>query len=74
VTPQNAKRAVARTLKAFGVIATLRARRADWLSSDPRPLVFVRVPVPPAVEAAVRLALAEVHVVFAHAEQREEAA
>jgi hypothetical protein len=68
MTTTQAKRAVARVIKLSGFVATLTARRADWLSDDARPIVFVRQPVPPVVEAAVRLALPKVRVVFAHAE------
>ena len=38
--------------------------------NDPRPLIFVRESIPPVAEVAVRLALPEVRVVFAHAEER----
>lgn len=70
---QAAKRAIAGVLKDFGIVAKLHARRADWLSSDTRPLVLVREPLPLVVEEAVRYALPDVRVVFSHARSRSAA-
>ena len=69
-TPQAAKRAIAGVLNGFGIVAKLHARRADWLSSDTRPLVFVREPLPPVVEEAVRRTLPDVRITFTSAKQR----
>ena len=62
-TPQ-AKRAVARALAFYGVVAELHARKPDWMGSDPRPIVFVRDPQPLVVADAVRSLLPGVNVIL----------